>query len=59
MPCVISVTEDKEGKLWLYSMNLDFLIHAARELPSSLKTKALKVRQIMRVIMEGASTGEF
>ena len=59
MPCVISVVEDHDGKIWLYAMNMDFLIHGANELPPSLKSKALKVRRIMREIMEGAATGEF
>ncbi len=59
MPCVISVVEDKEGKIWLYAMNMDFLIHGARELPPDLKRDALKVRRIMREIMEGAAAGEF
>ena len=59
MPCVISVVEDKEGAVWLYSMNMDFMIHGANELPPELKTKALKVRRIMREIMEGAAAGEF
>jgi len=59
MPCVISVVEDTEGRFWLYAMNMDFLIHGANELPTELKTEALKVRRIMRVIMEGAAKGEF
>ena len=59
MPCVISIVEDKEGKIWLYAMNMDFLIHGARELPPDLKRDALKVRRIMREIMEGAAAGEF
>ncbi|MCB1853008.1 MAG: DUF302 domain-containing protein [Gammaproteobacteria bacterium] len=59
MPCVISVVEDKEGRLWLYAMNMDFLIHGAKELPPELKSKAIRVRQAMREIMEGAAAGEF
>ncbi len=59
MPCVISVVEDREGRIWLYAMNMDFLIHGARELPPELKSSALRVRRVMREIMEGASTGEF
>ncbi len=59
MPCVISVVEDRDGRLWLYAMNMDFLIHGAKELPRDLKESALKVRRIMREIMEGAASGEF
>lgn len=59
MPCVISIVEDRKGKLWLYAMNMDFLIHGAKELPRELKEDALKVRRTMREIMEGAASGEF
>jgi uncharacterized protein (DUF302 family) len=59
MPCGISLVEDKQGKLWLFAMNMDFLIHGARELPPELKASALRVRRVMREIMEGAATGEF
>ena len=59
MPCTISVVEDQQGKLWLYSLNIDFLIHGARELPPDLKQAALKVRRTIREIMEGAAAGEF
>lgn len=59
MPCGISVVENKQGKLWLYAMNMDFLIHGAKELPPELKEKALRVRKTMREIMKGAAAGEF
>lgn len=59
MPCVISVVEDEDGKIWLYALNMDFLIHGAKELPPDLKESALKVRRTMQEIMEGAAKGEF
>jgi hypothetical protein len=59
MPCVISIVEDKHGTLWLYTMNMDFLIHGAKELPRNLKQAALKVRRTLRDIMESAATGKF
>lgn len=59
MPCVISLVEDQQGKLWLYAMNMDFLIHGAKELPPDLKSKALRVRKAMWEIMKGAAAGEF
>ena len=42
MPCTISLVEGKDGKLWLYSLNMDFLIHGAKELPPDLKADALQ-----------------
>ncbi len=59
MPCNIAVVEGKDGRITLYALNMDFLIHGARELPPELKSSALKVRQTMREIMEGAAAGEF
>lgn len=59
MPCTISLVEGKDGKLWLYSLNMDFLIHGAKELPPDLKADALQVRRTMRELMEGAARGEF
>ncbi|HXK55318.1 MAG: DUF302 domain-containing protein [Gammaproteobacteria bacterium] len=59
MPCGVSVVEDSHGKLWLYALNMDFMIHGAKELPPELKRKALRVRQTMREIMKGAASGEF
>ncbi|MBT8419234.1 MAG: DUF302 domain-containing protein [Gammaproteobacteria bacterium] len=59
MPCRIAVVEDKEGKIWLHSMNMDFMIHGGKELPADLKEKAVNVRNIVRAMMEGAAAGDF
>jgi hypothetical protein len=59
MPCRIALVEDKEGRLTLYSMNLDMMIHGGRELPDDLKQSSLKVRDTILAIMEGGASGEF
>jgi uncharacterized protein (DUF302 family) len=59
MPCRIAVVEDMHGKLWLYSMNLDMLIHGGRMLPPELRKEAIRIRNVIREIMEGAAAGEF
>lgn len=59
MPCTISVVEDKTGKLFIYSMNMDLMIYGGKPLPEELKKEALKVRANMLAIMEGAAKGEF
>ena len=59
MPCRIALVEDREGKLWLFSMNLDFMIYGGDELPEDLKLAALKVRDTLRGMMRGAAAGEF
>lgn len=59
MPCRIALVEDQQGRLWLYSMNLDFMIHGGRELPPELKQAAIGVRDKLRAMMKGAAAGEF
>jgi len=59
MPCRIALVEDKQGDLWLYSMNLDLMIHGGQELPPKLKASAIEVRKTIRRMMEGAARGEF
>lgn len=60
MPCTISVVEDEDGKIWLYAMNMDFLIHGGKELPEDLKKEAIKVRTTMLPeMMQKAANGEF
>jgi uncharacterized protein (DUF302 family) len=59
MPCRIAIVEDREGRLSLHSMNLDLMIHGGKELPPDLKESALKVRKIIREMMDGAARGEF
>jgi len=59
MPCRIALVEDKNGRLWLYSMNLDIMIHGGKQLPEDLKADASRVRDTIRMIMDGAAAGEF
>jgi hypothetical protein len=59
MPCRIAVVEDPKGKLWLHTLNLDLMIHGGKPLPPELKEGALKVRDTILAIMQGAAHGEF
>ncbi|MCW8932981.1 MAG: DUF302 domain-containing protein [Gammaproteobacteria bacterium] len=59
LPCRISLVEDKEGKLWLYSLNMDLMIHGGKPLPPALKAEAEKVKSIIIEIMERAAEGDF
>ena len=59
MPCRVALVEDKEGRLWLYSMNLDLMIHGGKALPPELHASAVRVRDVMREIMAGAAAGDF
>jgi len=59
MPCRIALVEDKNGRLRLYTMNLDLVIYGGKELPVGLKADAIRVRETIKAIMEGAARGEF
>ncbi|MCC7277135.1 MAG: DUF302 domain-containing protein [Chromatiaceae bacterium] len=59
MPCRIALVEDKQGRLWLYSMNLELMIHGGKALPPELKAAALRVSTTLQEMMRGAAKGEF
>jgi hypothetical protein len=59
MPCRIALVEDKKGKLWMHSMNLDMMIYGGKRLPDDLRKEALRVSGVLQSMMKGAATGEF
>ncbi|MBF0262318.1 MAG: DUF302 domain-containing protein [Magnetococcales bacterium] len=59
MPCRIALVRDKQGKLWLYSMNLDMMIHGGKTLPPELRKEALRIRNVIKDLMMQAAKGEF
>jgi uncharacterized protein (DUF302 family) len=59
LPCRITLVEDPEGKLWLYTLNMDLMIHGGKELPPALKEEALQVKEIILDIMNRGAQGEF
>ncbi|CAK0764873.1 DUF302 domain-containing protein [Gammaproteobacteria bacterium] len=59
MPCRISVVQDKNGKLWLYTMRLDLMIHGGKPLPGELRKEALRVWGVIQEIMRAAAVGDF
>ncbi len=59
LPCRIALVEDPDGVLWLYTLNMDLMIHGGTPLPQALKEEALEVKRVMLDIMERAATGEF
>ena len=59
LPCRITLIEDKEGKLWLYTLNMDGMIYGGRPLPAELKEEAENVKEIILDIMKRGATGEF
>ena len=59
MPCRIALVQGNDGRLRLYSMNLDLMIHGGRPLPDELKASAQRVRDTILAILKGAAAGEF
>ena len=59
LPCRVSLVKDKQGQLWIYSLNMDLMIHGGRPLPPGLKQEALKVKEIITDIMKRGASGEF
>jgi len=59
LPCRLSLVEDKQGKYWIYSLNMDMMIHGGKPLPPDLKVEAERVRTVIKSIMDRAASGEF
>ncbi|MDH5424586.1 MAG: DUF302 domain-containing protein [Gammaproteobacteria bacterium] len=59
LPCRVTLIEDKTGKLWLYSLNMDLMIFGGEALPEELKTEALQVKETILDIMKRGASGEF
>ncbi|RMD69915.1 MAG: DUF302 domain-containing protein [Gammaproteobacteria bacterium] len=58
MPCRIALFEDRQGKLWLATMDMDLMIYGLRNLPPELKKEAMRIRNGIMEIMEAAAQGE-
>jgi hypothetical protein len=56
MPCRIGIVEDNDGKIWLYTMSLDLMIHGGHKLPEALLELANEVRDGMYAMLEKGAT---
>lgn len=59
LPCRVALIEDQQGKLWIYSLNMDMMIHGGKPLPPDLKQEAEQVKTIIQDIMNRGASGEF
>ena len=59
LPCRISLIEDPQGKLWLYTLNMDMMIHGGKVLPDALEEEAIAVKDTILDIMNRGASGEF
>jgi uncharacterized protein (DUF302 family) len=59
LPCRISLIEDKTGQLWIYTLNMDLMIHGGKSLPPDLFEEANVVKDVMLDIMNRGAEGDF
>ncbi|MGB5304667.1 MAG: DUF302 domain-containing protein [Gammaproteobacteria bacterium] len=59
LPCRVSLVEDKTGELWIYTLNMDMMIHGGRELPADLFEEANDIKDTILDIMNRGAQGEF
>ncbi|MDA3878346.1 MAG: DUF302 domain-containing protein [Halothiobacillus sp.] len=59
LPCRIAVVEDKEGRYWLYGLNMDMFVHGGKNMPQPFKKNAEHVRNSIHKMMEAAAHGGF
>ena len=59
LPCRIALLQDKTGQLWIYSLNMDMMIHGGKPLPPDLLQEAEHVRTVILDIMHKAAAGDF
>ena len=59
LPCRVAMVEDKQGKVWLYTLNMDMMIYGGTPLPPALKEEALSVKNIILDIMHRGAAGDF
>ncbi|HHC74459.1 MAG TPA: DUF302 domain-containing protein [Thiothrix sp.] len=59
LPCRIAMVEDKEGKFWLYALDMDMMISGGKTLPDDLLKEAQRVKEVMLEIMKRGAAGDF
>ena len=59
LPCRVTLLEDKTGQLWLYTLDMNFLIYGGKPLPPALRDEVIRVRDTILEIIKRAAAGEF
>jgi len=59
LPCRVTLVEDKNKQLWIYSLNMDAMIYGGKVLPPELKKEAIRVKTIILDIMNRGAAGDF
>ena len=59
LPCRVTVVEDKQGRLWLYTLNMDPMIYGGKTLPDELRKEAISIKEKIMAIGKRAAEGDF
>lgn len=59
LPCRIVIMEDAKGQLWLYTLDLDMMIHGGKPLPDDMLKYGNQVKHTIYTMMDKAASGEF
>ncbi|HIP12958.1 MAG TPA: DUF302 domain-containing protein [Arcobacter sp.] len=59
LPCRLVIMEDDKGDRWIYTLDLDMMIHGGYELPTDMLAYGNKVKKTIYDMMDLAAKGEF
>jgi len=59
LPCRITIMQDKNGDYWLYTLDLDMMIHGGKPLPKKMLDYGNKVKKTIYTMMDKAAHGDF
>jgi len=59
LPCRVALVEDDDGALWIYSLDMDMMIHGGKPLPPDLLEEAQHVKEVILAILDGGAEGSF
>jgi len=59
LPCRITIMQDKNGDYWLYTLDLDMMIHGGKKLPPDMLAYGNRVKHTIYTMMDKAAKGDF
>lgn len=59
LPCRIVIMEDEKGQLWLYTLDLDMMIHGGQPMPPDMLKYGNQVKKTIYTMMDKAASGDF
>jgi uncharacterized protein (DUF302 family) len=59
LPCRITIVEDDDGQIWLYTLDMDLMIHGGAPLPESIAEEANRIQTSLTEIMNRGAAGDF